>query len=282
LVISATIEDAGVTMPPGVNLPNIDTLSAQVRYEKGILRIAQGTAKVGNSTVHDASGSADLSRGIEGAKYEAKANADTDLGELSPAVLKLLESYKIDQRDQLEAISGRVDLAANAAGVMSQTALAMPAEYRVTADLHGAAAKIKAVPGPVEVRRGSIALAPGSMTFENLMFAVTGGDAAVNGTIDYPGNAVALRGLAVGLHQFPSEVWLGMAVDPNDLAIRGPIGGRVVLNSDPKDPGVILPEGKLTLAQGEIQFNFLRAPIVVQGATFLMNRKALTLSMPGS
>jgi hypothetical protein len=42
------------------------------------------------------------------------------------------------------------------------------------------------------------------------------------------------------------------------------------------------PEGKLTLAKGGVKFNFLRAPIMVQGATLTMRHKQLVLSMPGS
>src|ERR1017187_2346188 len=66
------------------------------------------------------------------------------------------------------------------------------------------------------------------------------------------------------------------------LAVSGPIGGKVVVNSDPGNPGAMTPEGKLTLAKGGVKFNFLRAPIMVQGATLTMRHKQLVLSMPGS
>ena len=56
----------------------------------------------------------------------------------------------------------------------------------------------------------------------------------------------------------------------------------MVVNGNPTTPGGMTPEGKLTLAKGDVKFNFLRAPILVQGATLTMHRKQVVLAMPGS
>ena len=55
-----------------------------------------------------------------------------------------------------------------------------------------------------------------------------------------------------------------------------------MVNGNPTAPGGLTPEGKLTLAKGDVKFNFLRAPILVQGATLTMHRKQVVLAMPGS
>ena len=77
-------------------------------------------------------------------------------------------------------------------------------------------------------------------------------------------------------------MWLTLLVDPSDFSVIGPIGGKVVVNGNPSAPGGLTPEGKLTLAKGDVKFNFLRAPIITQGATLTMHHKQVVLAMPGS
>ena len=141
---------------------------------------------------------------------------------------------------------------------------------------------IKGSPGPLKVSRGTVTIDPGSIKFDHLMLAATGGDATLDGAVNFAKQGIAVHDLTLGLHDFPSETWLALLVDPSDFAVSGPIGGKVVVNSDPANPGAMIPEGKLTLAKGDVKFNFLRSPIVVQGATLTMRRKQLLLSMPGS
>ena len=282
LVVSAAIENAGFTLPEDSKLPAIDRFSAQLHYEKGVLSIAQGGAKLGNSTIRDVAARADLSHGVEGAKYQAGMAIDADLVELSPAISRFAENYKLERRERVERIGGRIDLTASASGVLSTSKFVPPVDYRLLANPKDTLIVVKGPPGPFHLSRGAVAIAPGSIKFENLMIAVTGGDAVLNGAVSSLKQGVAMHDLTLDLHQFPSEVWLSLLIDPADLALRGPIGGHVVLNSDPKDPEVILPAGKLTLTKGEVQFNFLRAPLEVQGATVKMDRQTLVLSMPGS
>jgi hypothetical protein len=282
LVFSGTIQDAGFIVPPELKLPPVENLSAQIRYEKGLLLITQGSAKFGNSAVHDLVASINLAKGIEGAAYRASVNVDADLAELHPAIVRVLDLYKMRERNRLQAMSGRVEVAANASGKLSAHNPAPPKDFLVRADPVGAVLTIKGSPGPLEVRRGNVAITPSAIKLSNLMLAATGGDATLNGAVDYKGSALKVHDLTLEFHNFPSQLWVTLLIDPSDFAVSGPVGGRVVVNSDPKDPTRMIPEGKLTIAQGEVQFNFLRAPLLVQGATLTMHHKLIVFSMPAS
>ncbi len=282
LVVTGTIEDVGFAIPTDTKLPPVENLSAQLGYSKGLLTISQGTAKLGNSAIHDLVASANLGNGIEGADYQTSVNVDADLAELFPAIAKSLDLYQLRERKRLERLSGRVEMVATASGKLSATTLRAPKDYQVRADAIGAVITIKGSPGPLKVSRGTVTVDPRSIKFDRLMLAATGGDATLDGAANFARQGIAVRDLTLGLHNFPSETWLALLADPSDLAVSGPIGGKVVVNSDPRDPGTMIPEGKLTLAKGDVKFNFLRSPIVVQGATLTMHRKELLLSMPGS
>ncbi len=282
LVVSGTIEDLGFTIPTETKLPPLTNLSAQLRYSKGLLTVSQGTAKFGNSAVHDLAASANLGNGIEGAAYKTNVGVDADLAELFPAIARSLDLFQLRQRDRLEHLSGRVQLVATASGNLSVKTLAPPKDYQVRADAIGAVVSIKGSPGPLKVSRGTVTINPASVTFDHVMLAATGGDATLDGTVNFVKQGFALRDVTLGLHDFPSETWLSLLVDPSDFSVSGPIGGKVVVNSDPKNPTTMTPEGKLTLDKGNVKFNFLRSPILVQGATLTMHRKQIVLAMPGS
>jgi len=282
LVASGAIQDVGFTIPADTKLPPIENLSAQLGYAKGLLTISQGTAKFGNSVVRDLVASANIGKGVEGADYKTSVAVDADLNELYPAIGRVLDLYQLRERDRLKHLGGRVVVVATASGKLSAKDLAAPRDYQVRADAVGALLTVKGTPGPLKVSRGTITLKPGSIKFDQVMLAATGGDATLEGTVNFAKQGVVVHELTLGLHDFPSESWLVLLVDPSDFRVSGPIGGKVVVNSDPGTPGGLTPEGKLTLAKGDVKFNFLRSPILVQGATLTMRRKQVVLWMPGS
>jgi hypothetical protein len=282
LVVSGTIEDVGFAIPLDTKLPPVENLSAQLGYSKGLLTISQGTAKFGNSAIHDLSASAELGMGIEGADYKTSVNIDADLAELYPAIAKSLEFYRLRERNRLERLSGRVEMVATASGKLSAKTLNAPKSYQVRADPIGAVVNIKGSPGPLKVSRGTVAIDPDSIKFDHVMLAATGGDATLDGAVNFVKQGIAVHDLTLGLHNFPAQTWLALLVDASDFAMSGPIGGKVVINSDPGTPGAMIPEGKLTLGKGGVKFNFLRSPILVEAATLTMRHKQLVLSMPGS
>jgi hypothetical protein len=282
LVVSGMIEDVGFTIPAETKLPPVVGLSAQLSYSKGLLTISQGTAKFGNSTIHDLVASANLANGVEGADYKSSVGMDADLAELYPAVARSLELYQLQQRDRLQLLGGRVQMVVTASGKLSVRTLVPPKDYQVRADANGTVVTIKGSPGPLKVSRGTISISRDTVRFDHLMLAATGGDATLDGSVNFVKQGFILRDVTLGLHNFPSETWLSLLVDPSDFSVSGPIGGRVVVNSDPNNLTSMTPEGKLTLGKGNVKFNFLRSPIVVQGATLTMHRKEIILAMPGS
>jgi hypothetical protein len=282
LTVSGTLENVGFAIPSTTGLPAVEDLGAQLAYSKGLLQITQGTAKFGKSTVRDFVVSANLANGVEGADYKISVTSDADLDELYPAIARGFDLYQVRERDRLQRLSGRVAITATASGKLSVKTLVRPTAYQVHADAIGAVLTIKGSPGPLKVSRGTIVLNPDSIKFDHLMLEATGGNATLDGSANFVKQGIAVHDLTLGLHDFPSEVWLALLVDPSDFATSGPIGGKVVVNGNLSTPGGIVPEGKLTLAKGDVKFNFLRSPIYVQGATLTMHNKQVAFSMPGS
>ncbi len=281
LIVSATVQQAGFALPPDLALPPVSELSASVDYSKGIVSIAQGNAKLGRTTIHDVSGSVDLSKGFKNAPYNLKASADADLNELFPAIVVALKSQNVPHYHHLKQLAGVLDLEGRIKGSLSSKSLA-PSDYQLAVGANGAVFSIEGAPGPVRLSRGALVFTPGTIRIQRLVAAATGGDANLDGTIVYSPQRLVVRSLTLDFHQMPSESWLGLVVDPSDLGVRGPIGGKLVISGDPKSVDSFSGNGKLTLASGQIQFNFLRSPLYVSGATFELHGHKLTASMPAS
>ena len=202
LVVSGTVQDLGFAIPAETKLPPVSNLSAEISYSKGLLTISQGTAKFGNSVVHDLVASANLGKGIEGADYKSKVSLNADLDELYPAIARFLDIYQLRERDRLEHLSGRVEMVTTATGKLSVKTLAPPTDYQVRADVIGTVLAIKGSPGPLKVSRGTVAIDPTSIKFENVMLAATGGNATLDGTVNFEKQGVTVHDLTLGTSRF--------------------------------------------------------------------------------
>jgi len=281
LTVSATVQEAGFSLPASLALPPVSALSASIEYSKGIVSITQGNAKLGRTTIHDVSGRVDLRKGPQNAPYNLKASADADLNELFPAIVVVLKNQNVPHYHHLKQLAGVLDLEGHVKGSFSAKTVA-PSDYELTVAANGAVFTIQGAPGPLRLSRGAVVFTPGRIKIARLVAATTGGDANLDGTIVYSPQRLVVRALTLDFHQMPSESWLGLVIDPSDLGVRGPIGGRLVISGDPKRADSFSGNGKLTLASGEIQFNFLRSPLYVSGATFELHGHELTAWMPAS
>ncbi|HUA31961.1 MAG TPA: AsmA-like C-terminal domain-containing protein [Candidatus Binataceae bacterium] len=282
LTIFGTLQGVAFAFPPELKLPDISALTVQINYAKGVVTFAQGSAKLGRTQVKGVAGRIDLRKGFQDAPYTLQASADTDLGELFPAISLALRNNHVPNYDRLKQLSGVLDFESRVQGRFDLNAPTPPASYVLTVAANGAVFTLDGAPGPVTVRRGAIVFSPGDAKIQKIVAAATGGDANLNGEVQYGAKGFLIKTLSLDFHHMPSESWLGLVVDPSDLAVKGPIGGSLTISGNPKIKETYSGNGKLTLAGGQVQFNFLRAPMIVSAATIELTRRRLVVSMPAS
>src|SRR5207245_527612 len=102
-----------------------------------------------NSIVRDLHARANLLGGFDGARYDANLDIDADLQELSPAIFRTFDLYKLKDREQIESLNGRIDLNLTGSGILSRKQLVLPTDYLIKAKPNGAVIAIKGPPGPL-------------------------------------------------------------------------------------------------------------------------------------
>jgi hypothetical protein len=206
--------------------------------------------------------------------------ADLDLAELRPAAVKLLDQFKVHERDRLQAIPGAAQVDLEASGVLRKDRPTRPEKYLVKIEPHGVTVGFRGAPGPIGIASGSIIVQPAVIRLEKVSARATGGTADFDGELRIGDAGVQTSGLRIDMHQMPIDRWLEGLVDPDDFSAAGNVGGNIVITGDLHNG--FLANGKITLLDGRVQFGFLRSPIFVHPAIVTIRDRTLVVSMPAA
>ena len=282
LKFSAVLSRAAFPLPPDLRLPPISNLVVALNYSGGILSASQGSAALGRSKLSAVAVRLDLAGGLGRIPYKIGFKADADVAELYAAEMRAMEALKFEARKRLASVGGRISIALNAQGTLVPDNPAPPDSYQIRLEANRLVLTVKDTPAPVEFRRGVITVEPGVLTLDHVAVATTGGDGTVNGVLSFDRNGASVRKATIDIHQMEAGLWLALVVDPTDLRITGPIGGKVELRADPARRGDLLANGRFVLNQGQVKFGFMRSPMLVQGTTITFTRRTMQVSMPAS
>ena len=280
LSVNATVTELSFATPGDMQIPDVTGASVQIFFAKRTLSLTQGSAKVGNSELHDIAAVIDLSRNLNEVPYSVTMKSDLDLAELRPATMTLLDQLKVGERDRLQDLQGGAHVDLDASGTLRRDHLTRPEKYLVRIEPHNVTIGFRGAPGPIGVASGNIVVQQDLIELERVSARATGGTADFDGELRVNDGGVQTRGLRIDMHQMPIERWLEGVVDPDDFSAQGNVGGEILVTGD-RQSG-FLANGKLTLLNGRVQFGFLRSPILVHPAILTIRDRTLTVSMPAA
>ena len=298
LEFNAALTGFSFVQPPQNKLPSVYEFDAQVNYSNPIVRIIQATGQIGASTISDMSLELNLSKAPDGINYRLKVDSWLDVGEFYDAATDLIRASQPGIQAQLLWVHGHSSIQLQAKGAIERLRAEIPRDYLITAGLGDVQFELKNSPSAIWLNSGSILLEPGRISLKRVIGVPLAqpGNIAVNGAIvpqQVPSPRVArktagqgqsgpqFRDLSVEIHQLASDKWVPLLVNPAEIAVSGPIGGKLVANSQPGVGPIVV--GKLTLDHGSVQPGFLRNPMVVtHSATLVLDGKGLILDLPAS
>ncbi len=286
LQLSVRLEAVSLKLPNPAALPALSQANAELTYAKGRATLAQGSAVLGGSSLAELSGNADFRSGYRQVRYRLKAAGTLDLDELYPAAMQLSPALAAKAAKHIDRLSGNATVRVTASGSFDTEAPAPPTKYLAKIDPSGVTLSAKDLPQPIALVGGTVTLTPGNIELGRLMAAVAKpkvpGAVTVNGNLAFDAGRLSLRQIAVEMHQIEIHQWLPLLVDPQDIAARGPLGGKLTIVREPSRSQGIRANGLLTMGAGEVQLGFLRAPIVAQSATLSLDGRGLLLAIIGA
>ena len=280
--VTAVLENVSFPLPEDLKLPAVQNLNAQLRYAHNTMSATQGSATLDRSSLSEVASRVDFAKNFEALSYQLSFNFDASLAQLYPALMSAMARYKVDAAKQIQSLGGRLTIRSSAAGSFRLADPVPPSTYRASFEANRATFMAKGAPGPIEFTRGSVTVEPGRIHFTRLALKTTGGDGLIDGTVGLDKSGVHARDVTIELHDMPAGLWMALAIDPDSIKVDGPIGGKVRVQSDPNRPGGLLANGKLVLRNGSVLFGFLRAPLIVQGATVNLDGRSMSVLMPSS
>lgn len=280
LSVTATLNELSFTPPSESHMPDVTDASVQVQLANQTLSALQGSATIGNSRITALTARFDLSQGLDQVPYQVGLKADADMAELKPATEKLLDVFDVQDRDRLQTLQGTAHVEANASGRLRRQTPTRPENYFVQIEPHNLTARFRGAPGPISIASGTVIVEPDVIRLEKVSARATGGTADFDGDLRIAASGVHTRGITIDVHQMPMELWLPIAVDPDDFSSTGDLGGKVIVSSD--GDGGFLVNGKLTLLKGKVQFGFMRSPILAHPAVINLHDHSVKVLMPGA
>jgi AsmA-like C-terminal region len=284
LDINAALTDASYIPAPETRLPPVYDFDAQLNYSAAVARITQATGQIGGSSISDLKIDVDLSKAPKEITYRLKLASWLDAGDIYAAMSDIIQRAQPKLRGQLLWVYGHTAVQLEANGTIKGLRPSIPADYLMSVSLGDVGFEVNRMPSAIWLDAGSIVLKPSRIAFSKVVAVPLGegGNVAVNGVILPRTGPVQFRDFTLDFHQIASEKWVPLMVDPGQISVVGPIGGRLTANSRRglETPTVV---GKLTLDHGTVQPGFLRNPInVTNSATLVLDGKGLILDLPAS
>src|SRR5216684_1399686 len=235
----ATLTGLSFTTPPELKLPPVQDFNVEMSYAAGSLKLMQGSAEIGNSSLRALSATLNLGGQARKIAYDVNLEGVIDLAELYPAAAGVLARSQPALARRIASVDGRAPCTLSATGTIDGTSLPPPNEYVVAIDAGGIDLAINGAPSKLVLKGGQVTIKPGTIELAKLTIAAAvpdGGYAMLNGIIEPAASLPRFHGFVVDLHQIRAEQWLPLVVDPSAIAATGSVGGTLTLDSD-SQPG---------------------------------------------
>ncbi len=293
LTASGALAAVAFELPAGWGVPPVSQFGGKLTFAHGMLALAAGSARIGQSVLSAISGRADLARGVDRIGYVLEAQGELAAGEVYAAALRNAPELADLARENVSSVQGEASLDLRSSGTLVVAKPAPPAALIARLSPHPLRVAFRTLPSPLEFTAGQVTIVPTTVTIDRLMVrAADGGPGAagsgsllVNGILSRQDRRLMARNLSAEVRDLSAERWLPLFVDPADLRLQGKINGTLVAEAA-SAAKTAKPDyrvtGRLELGQGQMQFGFLRSPVMLSSATLALDGRGMKLQMPSA
>jgi len=287
LSASGALTAVAFNLPSAWGVPPLSQFGGKLSYARSVLAFDAGSARIGQSTLSTISGRADLAR-VDRIRYVLKAQGELAADEVYETALRNAPELAKLAHQNVSSVQGKVSLDLKSSGTLAISKPAPPAALIARLSPHPLRVAIKPLPIPLEINSGVVTIVPTTVTIDRLM--VRGADSArggsgsvlVNSILSREDRRLTVRHLSAELRSLRAERWLPLLLDPSVLGLQGKINGVLYVEGAP----VVKPDyrvtGRLEIGPGQMQFGFLRSPVMLSSATLMLDGRGMKLQVPAA
>lgn len=260
-VLKATLDGLALAVP---DVPPVAELEGKLDYAGGLLRLNQGRASCGLSSLREISVTGDLGRTQKGVPYQVKLAGDFDLGELFASLHRGLTGVLAEPLRRIQSLHGMMAAEIEAHGELGQSGIADPPEYRAVLRPRGVTVAVISAPSEFKLFGGTVVVSPNEIVIDKLDLAPRHGSLKASGRIERTGPGLyELTDLDLQMHQINAEEWLPQMIAMDTMDVHAPANGDLSIALVRDGIHRYRVGGNLALGPGEIKFAFLRAPVLL-------------------
>lgn len=276
-------------LPSAWGVPPLNRFGGKLSYARGVLAFDAGSASIGQSTLSMISGRANLAR-VDRIGYVLKAQGELAAGEVYATALRNAPELAKLAYQNVSSVQGKVSLDLKSSGTLAISKPAPPAALIARLSPHPLRIVFKPLPSPLEISSGVVTIVPTTVTIDRLMVRAAdgapgtagSGSVLVNGILSREDRRLTARRLSAEVRGLSAERWLPLVVDPGALQLQGKINGVLFVGGAPVAKPDYRVTGRLELAPGQMQFGFLRSPVMLSSATLTLDGHGMKLQVPAA
>jgi len=290
LAANGALANVAINLPSRWGVPALSRLAGKLTYGHSLLAFTDGSAELGGSKLSAMKLSAELNSHGDRLSYVLGTKGELAADEVYASALKIAPGATEPARN-ITSIRGQVGLDLKASGTFALAAPAPPTALIARLRPDPLQVAIKGVPAPLDLTGGAVTVVPTTVTIDRVTMraagdgqgAAGGGSLLVNGVIARErGGAFIARHVSAEVRDLSAQRWLPLVVESSDLGLQGRINGTLFIEGAPAAKPDYRVTGRLVLGPGQMQFGFLRAPVMLSSATLALDGRGMRLQMPSA
>jgi len=287
---NGALANVAIKLPSDWEGPELTHLAGKLTYSNSTFSFSDGSVELGKSKLAPVRIRVEIGPRTDRLKYSVESRGELDAAEVYVAVLKLEPTLMATALRQIRSVQGKMALDFRGSGVLATAKPLPPAAMALRLTPDPLQVATNGLPVPLELTGGVVTVIPTSVTIDRVMVRVAGdgqgaagnGSVLINGLVEREKSGLIARHVSAEVRDLKAQRWLPLAIDPSDLKLQGRINGVLFVEGAPAAKPEYRVNGRLTVGQGEMQFGFLRSPIILSSATLALDGRGMKLQIPSA
>jgi hypothetical protein len=290
LTANGALENVAIKLPSEWGVPELTHLAGKLSYSNSAISFIDGSTELGKSKLSPIGIRVDIGPRPDHLKYSVESRGELDAAEVYGALLKFEPTPIATALHRIRSVQGKATFDFRASGVLATAKPSRPAAMAMRLTPEPLQVAMNGLSAPLELTGGVVTVIPTSVTIDRVTVRAAGdgqgaagnGSVLINGLVEREKGSLITRHVSAEVRDLSAQRWLPLAIDPSDLKLQGRINGVLFVEGAPAAKPEYRVNGRLTVGQGEMQFGFLRSPIILSSATLALDGRGMKLQIPSA